>query len=98
MSGQLSSSGNGGDFEHCASCGGLAAGPCARCRKPLCGNCCVITRHGASQWAICFACERRGGRSLRSAWAGLLLWLGIPLIALALLVSALYVFLPGIRR
>lgn len=90
MSGQLISGGDGGGFEHCASCGALAAGPCARCRKPLCGDCCVITRHGATQWAICFGCEKGGGRSLRSAWIGLLLWLGLPLAALAALVTLLY--------
>jgi hypothetical protein len=67
----------------------LAAGPCARCRKPLCGDCCVITRHGASEWAICLPCERRGGRSLRAAWMGLLLWLGLPLLALAALIALL---------
>jgi hypothetical protein len=90
MSGQLSSGGEGGGaFERCATCAGLAAGPCARCRKPLCGDCCVITRHGASEWAICFTCERRGGRSLRSAWVGLLLWLGLPLLALAALIAIL---------
>jgi hypothetical protein len=87
---QLIGSGDGGGFEHCASCGALAAGPCARCRKPLCGDCCVITRHGASEWAICFRCDRGGGRSLRSAWLGLLGWLGIPLVVLAALVIALY--------
>lgn len=87
---QLLQGGDGGGFEHCASCGALAAGPCARCRKPLCGDCCVITRHGASQWAICRRCERDGGRSLRRAWLGLLTWLGLPLAALALLVFFLY--------
>lgn len=87
---QLIGSGDGGGFEHCASCGGVAAGPCARCRKPLCGDCCVITRHGASEWAICFRCDRKGGRSLRGAWLGLLGWLGIPLVLLAALVLALF--------
>ncbi len=87
---QLIGSGDGGGFEQCASCGGLAAGPCARCRKPLCGDCCVISRHGASEWAICFRCDRQGGRSLRSAWVGLVLWLGIPLAVLAGLVTLLY--------
>jgi hypothetical protein len=87
---QLLGSGDGGGFEHCASCGALAAGPCARCRKPLCGDCCVITRHGVSTWAICFRCDRHGGRSLRRAWLGLLGWLGIPLLVLAALVFALY--------
>jgi hypothetical protein len=87
---QLMGSGDGGGFEHCASCGAVAAGPCARCRKPLCGDCCVITRHGATQWAICFRCDRQGGRSLRTAWLGLALWLCIPLAALAALLSLGY--------
>jgi hypothetical protein len=96
MSGQLIGSGDGGGFEHCASCGAVAAGPCARCRRPLCGDCCVITRHGATQWAICFRCEKKGGSSLRSAWIGLLAWLGLGLAALAALV-ALFGWL-GARR
>lgn len=90
MSGQLVGSGDGGGFEHCASCGALAAGPCARCRKPLCGDCCVITRHGATQWAICFRCEKRGGGSLRTAWMGLLGWLVLPLLLLVALLVLLY--------
>jgi hypothetical protein len=89
---QLMGSGEGGGFEHCASCGALAAGPCARCRKPLCGDCCVITRHGATPWALCFRCARQGGRSLRSAWLGLVLWLCIPLLALMALVLIGYMF------
>jgi hypothetical protein len=90
MSGQLLTSGDGGGFEHCAVCGALAAGPCARCRKPLCGDCCIITSHGATQWAICRRCEQKGGSSLRSAWIGLALWLGVPIVVLAVLVALLY--------
>lgn len=93
MSGQLIQSGDDGGFEHCSICGALAAGPCARCRRPLCGDCCVITRHGATQWAICRSCERGGGSSLRSAWIGLLAWLGaglLALVALILLLQALF--------
>jgi hypothetical protein len=86
---QLIGSGDGGGFEHCSSCGALAAGPCARCRRPLCGDCCVITQHGARQWAICRRCDRRGGRSLRGAWLGLLAWLAIPVLLLAALVALL---------
>ena len=85
---QLMGSGDAGGFEHCASCGALAAGPCARCRKPLCGDCCVITRHGATPWAICTRCARRGGTSLRGPWLGLIAWLALPLVVLALLVAA----------
>lgn len=81
--------GDGGGFVHCASCGALAAGPCARCKKPLCGDCCVITRHGATPWAICKSCARRHGTSLKSAWFGLALWLIVPLLVLATLVVSL---------
>lgn len=89
MTGQLiGSGGDGGGLAHCA-CGALAAGPCARCRVPLCGDCCVITEHGTQPWAICRACERRGGRSLRGAWFELLLWLGAALLGLAVLVGVL---------
>ena len=90
MSGQLIGTGGGdGGLARCA-CGAIAAGPCARYRVPLCGDCCVITQHGTQPWAICRACERRrGGRSLRSAWAGLLLWLGAALLALTALVLLL---------
>jgi hypothetical protein len=89
MTGQLIGTGGQGDgLERCA-CGAIAAGPCARCRKPLCGDCCVITEHGAQPWAICRACARRGGTSLRGAWLGLLLWLAGALLALVALVAAL---------
>lgn len=92
---QLIGSGDGGGFEHCASCGALAAGPCARCRKPLCGDCCVITRHGATPWAICTSCAHRGGTSLRGPWLGLIAWLALPLVVLAVLVVAAYLLVSG---
>ncbi|HVZ33979.1 MAG TPA: hypothetical protein VG963_16245 [Polyangiaceae bacterium] len=89
MTGQLIGTGGEGDgLERCA-CGAIAAGPCARCRKPLCGDCCVITEHGAQPWAICRACARRGGTSLRGAWFGLLVWLGGALLLLVALVALL---------
>jgi hypothetical protein len=82
MAGQLMGAG-GGDTARCAVCGGEAAGPCARCRTPVCGDCCTLTDGGATTWAICLRCERRGGASLRPAWHGLLGWLGLILLALA---------------
>lgn len=89
MSGHLiETGGDGGGLARCA-CGAIAAGPCARCRVPLCGDCCIITEHGAQPWAICRRCARRGGHSLRRAWVGLVLWLAAALAALALLVAAL---------
>jgi hypothetical protein len=82
MSGSLSSSGDDGGFVPCASCGALAAGPCARCRTPVCGDCCVLTTGGASPWAICKACERGGETSLRSGWLVVLGWFIKPILAL----------------
>ena len=89
MTGTLAHSGDGGGFEHCASCGALAAGPCARCRKPLCGDCCVIVRHGANPWAVCKRCARRQGKSLAGPWLRLGLWLLVVLVGLGAVVGAL---------
>ena len=82
MSGALTSGGDGGGFVHCSGCGALAAGPCARCRKPVCGDCCVLTQGGATPWAICHACNQSGGRSLKRSWATVLGWLIKPILGL----------------
>lgn len=58
-----------------------AAGPCARCRKPVCGDCCELTTGGATTFAVCLGCVKRGGASLTSAWLGLLGWLGLVVLA-----------------
>ncbi|MBK7579389.1 MAG: hypothetical protein IPI67_04200 [Myxococcales bacterium] len=75
--------------EPCVRCGAEAAGPCARCGLPVCGNCCVLTEGGARTWAICLACEDRGGRALGGAWRGVLLWIFGILVALFLAVLLL---------
>ena len=68
----------------CAICKSRdAAGPCARCRRSICGDCCELTDGGASTFAICHTCVKRGGRSLVPAWVGLLLWLGGVMLCLA---------------
>jgi hypothetical protein len=85
----LLSHGDDDGLAHCVHCGALAAGPCARCGRPVCGDCCVLTEGGASLWAVCTTCDRRGGRSLRSGWIAALVWLVLPLVALAGLVTAL---------
>lgn len=90
MSGALISHDDDGGFVHCASCGALAAGPCARCRKPLCGDCCVITTGGAGRWAICRDCDETRGRSLKSGWMTVLGWLVKPMLALIGLYVVLY--------
>jgi hypothetical protein len=74
----------------CKVCGATAAGPCARCRAPVCGDCCELTSGGATTFAICLPCVRRGGASIRSGWLGLLGWLAVillPLVALAFLLA-----------
>jgi hypothetical protein len=86
---ELISHDDGGGVEHCVRCGAVAAGPCARCRSPICGDCCVLTEGGAETWAICFGCEDRGGRSLGGPWRGLLVWLLLILAGLFLAVVAL---------
>jgi hypothetical protein len=79
----------GGSPARCIRCGASAVGPCARCREPVCGDCCVLTEGGARIWAICLSCEDRGGRSLRSGWARVIGWIAAPILALALLVVLL---------
>lgn len=89
MSGGLISSGDDGGFVPCAGCGALAAGPCARCRTPVCGDCCVLTSGGAQPWAICHACNASGGASLRSGWGTVLGWFVKPMLVLLVLYVAL---------
>ena len=74
--------GDGGGGEHCAICHATAAGPCARCKKPTCGDCCVLTEGGAGQWAICLNCNKRGGANINPAWLSFGMWLMLPLLAI----------------
>lgn len=68
----------------CKLCGTRdAAGPCARCKSPVCGDCCELTSGGATTFAICLTCVKRGGSSLMSGWLGLLVWLGLIMLGLA---------------
>ena len=76
----------------CKHCGAPAVGPCARCQKPVCGDCCVLTEGGARVWAICLGCEGRAGRSLRRGWASVIGWIAAPILALAILVALLALF------
>ena len=75
----LSSGDDGGSPARCAGCGAIAAGPCARCRLPVCGDCVVLTEGGAGVWAVCHDCVRRGGRSLRAGWIAALFWILVPI-------------------
>ena len=67
----------------CSFCSNEAAGPCATCKRPVCGDCCTLTEGGAKTWAICLECDRKGGRSLTRAWMGLGTWLVGILVLLA---------------
>ena len=90
MSGSLQGYGDGGGFIHCAICGGDAAGPCGRCRKPVCGDCCVLTEGTSGRWAICLDCDRKGGRRIQSGWWSVSLWLLAPILGLIVLLIALF--------
>jgi hypothetical protein len=77
----LISSGD-GPVARCKLCERAAVGPCARCRSPVCGDCCELTEGGATTFAICLTCVRRGGASLAPAWLGLLGWLALIVLTL----------------
>jgi hypothetical protein len=79
----------GGGYERCVHCGKLAVGPCARCRAPVCGDCCVLTEGGAKTYAICLGCDTRTGRSLQRAWGTVILWLLGPIVLLVAILLVL---------
>jgi hypothetical protein len=89
----LMSSGD-GPVARCKMCGGVAVGPCARCRSPVCGDCCELTEGGATIFAVCHACVKRGGATLAPGWQGLLAWLAAIVIGLVV-IAALLIFLRG---
>jgi hypothetical protein len=89
MTGQLQGVGGGDPIALCTICGDRGVGPCARCREPVCGDCCVLTEGGAKVWAICLRCERRGGKSLMGRWWTVIGWIALPIVALAIVVALL---------
>lgn len=90
MAGELRTIGDDGP-ERCSFCSADAAGPCASCRRSVCGDCCTLTEGGANVWAICLECDRTKGRSLSRAWRGFGLWLLGVLLVLAAIVVLLEV-------
>ena len=73
-------------------CGADAGGPCARCRRPVCGDCCVLTEGGVKLWAICLTCEKKGGKSLSGGWGIVLGWIALPIVAVVVAVLFLAYF------
>jgi hypothetical protein len=89
VSGQLLSHGGPADAR-CKHCGAVAVGPCARCRSPVCGDCCVLTQGGTQPWAICLGCDRSGGRSLSAGWWMVIGWLLWPILGMLAFLVVLY--------
>jgi hypothetical protein len=81
--------GGDGPVARCTLCTRVAVGPCARCRKPVCGDCCDLTDGGATTFAVCHRCVRAGGASLTPGWRGLLGWIGLIVLALAAVAALL---------
>jgi hypothetical protein len=88
MTGQLQSV-DGDGPERCAFCSNEAAGPCASCRRSVCGDCCTLTEGGVKTWAICLECDRKKGNSLTSAWRSFGLFLVAILVVMAAAVALL---------
>jgi hypothetical protein len=74
-------------FIRCYLCGADAAGPCAQCRKSVCGSCCVLVQGAATQWAVCTRCD--AGQDQVGGWAGLGLFFGKILFGLLLVIALL---------
>jgi hypothetical protein len=78
-----------GPVARCTLCPREAVGPCARCRSQVCGDCCELTEGGATTFAVCTRCVRRGGATLAPGWRGLLGWLALIVVGLAAVAAAL---------
>jgi len=69
----------------CAICGATASGPCARCRRLVCADCCELVE-GAGTFALCTRCARRG-TSL--GWPTVIGWLAAIILGLAAIAGLL---------
>jgi hypothetical protein len=93
VSGQLRHVGDEGGAgpERCVVCGGVAVGPCATCRRPVCGDCCELSQGGVRTWAVCLRCARLGSGALARGWVAVLLWvLGPALVLLAIAAAIMW--------
>ncbi len=82
--------GGGAPEARCELCGRTAVGPCARCRSPVCGDCCELTEGGATTFAVCLTCAKRGGTTLAPAWLGLVGWITLIVVGLVAVGAGLY--------
>jgi hypothetical protein len=73
----------------CFVCGATAVGPCARCRRPVCGDCCELTSGGVKTYAFCAGCSKHGGHQLARGWMSIVLWALVPVLLAALVVTVL---------
>lgn len=86
--GQLQHYGGGDSIVRCYLCPADAAGPCMKCRRPVCGDCCVLVNGSAQTWAVCTRCEKSVGDKV-GGW-GSLGWFFLRLVVvLALLILGL---------
>lgn len=74
-----------GPSARCAICGATAAGPCARCRRLVCADCCELVE-GAGTFALCTRCAKRG-TSL--GWPMVLGWLAAIMLVLGAIAALL---------
>jgi hypothetical protein len=58
----------------CRLCGAPATGPCARCRAPICPDCCELTEGSIKMFAVCKSCARTGATTFTSGWRDLVFW------------------------
>lgn len=69
----------------CAICGKTAAGPCARCRKLVCADCCELVE-GAGTFALCTRCA---GKGTSMGWPTVVGWLAAIVLGLAAIAALL---------
>lgn len=58
----------------------------------VCGDCCTLSTGGATTFAVCSGCAKRGGASLGTAWMGLLGWMALVvgvLVAIGVVIAML---------
>lgn len=90
---QLQQFGEGDSIVRCYLCHVDAAGPCMKCRRPVCGDCCVLVEGKAQTWAVCTRCDKHVGDQV-SGWTSLG-WFFLRLIAALVLIILALAWLAG---